>query len=257
MIRALLLTLLLALPSAAWAQDNSRGLDTVGNSRGIAHDPTGSSISSSCTDVDCSLDDLAGKYDSVAGAEQNVGANVGAGAGVYKGKSGATLQLKSLVAGDGIGISSGADELTISQQVERTISLDLSESSWTSGNCVAFGESTSDSCAAENTEIAFGKALTLQGLDVCHRDATSIGASASCSIQILEKAPATSRTAAGTSVGSAVVYGDDPGDDTGECATVDFTEAVAAGGAIQIQISDNGGDTCGGVRGSLFIRFTQ
>ena len=48
------------------------------------------------------------------GGEVNTASNVGAGEGVFKQKLGVDLQFKSLIAGSGINIVNGADDLTIS-----------------------------------------------------------------------------------------------------------------------------------------------
>ena len=47
------------------------------------------------------------------GGEANVGANLGAGQGLYKDKLGITLEFKSLVAGTGITITPGTDTITL------------------------------------------------------------------------------------------------------------------------------------------------
>ena len=47
------------------------------------------------------------------GGESNTGSNVGTGAGIFKQKSGVDLQFKSLLAGTGITITPGTDEITI------------------------------------------------------------------------------------------------------------------------------------------------
>lgn len=56
-------------------------------------------------------------FDAVGTGEVNTGANVGAGAGVFRDKTGTTLNFKSLVAGAGISLTPAADDITINSTV--------------------------------------------------------------------------------------------------------------------------------------------
>lgn len=56
------------------------------------------------------------------GGEANIGANVGAGTGqLYRDKTGITLNFKSLVAGSGVGITNGADTVTLTAPGAQTM----------------------------------------------------------------------------------------------------------------------------------------
>ncbi len=59
-------------------------------------------------------DRAATQADPDLGGESNDGLNLGGGEGVFAQKSGVTLRFKSLVAGSGVGLSSDANEITVS-----------------------------------------------------------------------------------------------------------------------------------------------
>jgi len=59
-------------------------------------------------------DRAASQADPLLGGESNDGLNLGLGEGVFAQKSGVTLRFKSLLAGSGLGLSSDANEITLS-----------------------------------------------------------------------------------------------------------------------------------------------
>jgi len=137
---------------------------------------------------------------------------------------------------------------------QHTIIVELDETSWTSGDCIGFaGELPFEACDQPGTELAIPTAMHVFGLSVVHRGVTR-GATDICTVELLEKAPGT--TGAGTAVTSAFLhYGDAdsnaPGE-VGENATA-FNEPIAAGGSIQLKISNYSTNTCTTLNGAIVL----
>ena len=158
-------------------------------------------------------------------------------------------------AADGEDIAGRAVEADDARINEMTISVALDETSWTSGNCVGFaGSAGAEACDQPGMEIAIPAAMTLAGVKVQHRGVTR-SATDQCLIEVLEKAPSTTGT--GTLVDD-VIYGDGGSNDPGDIATeTTMDEAIAAGGSIQLRISNYSSNTCTTLNGAILVRLRQ
>jgi len=96
------------------------------------------------------------------GGESNTIVNVGTGSGWYKQKVGSELQLKSVLAGNGVAVSVGVDELTISSTLSESYLLDRANHTGTqtlstiSDSGTAASKDVPSTGDASSTEVVLG-----------------------------------------------------------------------------------------------------
>lgn len=98
----------------------------VGN---FANDGTGDDLRTAMIKINANFEEL-----DLQGGQANTISNVGVGLGLYKEKIGVDLRLKTLVAGDGINITSSTNELTVTNNKNVIVKLNADTGSVTASS---------------------------------------------------------------------------------------------------------------------------